>query len=58
MINVTDAVIFKGKFTDEEVLIPRVPMTPNNIAFEFKRIPFPNRVAFVLTISKSNFNSS
>ena len=53
MINVIHATILKGKFKDEEVLIPRIPMIPTDMSFdEFKRIQFPISVAFVMTIKK------
>jgi hypothetical protein len=36
MINVIHVTISKGKFKDEEVLIPRTPMIPTDMPFEFK----------------------
>ena len=53
MINVTYATILKGKFKNEEVLIPRIPIIPTDMPFEFKQIQFPIRVAFAMTINKS-----
>lgn len=41
MNNVIHARVLKGKFKGEEVLIPRIPMIPNDMPFEFKRIQFP-----------------
>jgi ATP-dependent DNA helicase PIF1 len=41
MGNVIHATILKGKFKGEEVLIPRIPMIPTDMPFEFKRIQFP-----------------
>ncbi|XP_055918612.1 uncharacterized protein LOC129950715 [Eupeodes corollae] len=38
MSNVIQASILKGKFKDEEVSIPRIPMIPTDMHFEFKRI--------------------
>lgn len=57
MINVIHATILKGKFKDEEVLIPRIPMIPTDMPFEFKRIQFPIRLAFAMTINKSQGQS-
>jgi len=48
-----DATILKGKFKGEEVLIPRIPMIPADMPFEFKRLQFPIRLAFAMTINKS-----
>ncbi|GBP59680.1 hypothetical protein EVAR_39837_1 [Eumeta japonica] len=53
MTNVIKAMILKGKFKGEEVLIPRIPMIPSDMPFEFKRIQFPIRLAFAMTINKS-----
>jgi PIF1 helicase. len=53
MINVIHATILEGKFKDEEVLIPRIPMIPTNMPFEFKQNKFPIRVTFAMMINKS-----
>ncbi|XP_055924675.1 uncharacterized protein LOC129956759 [Argiope bruennichi] len=55
---VIHATILKGKFKDEEVLIPRILMIPSDMPLEFKRIQFPIRVAFAMTINKSQSKSS
>ena len=57
MINVIHATILKGKLKDEEVLIPRNPMIPTDMPFELKRIQFPIRVAFAMTVNKSQGQS-
>jgi ATP-dependent DNA helicase PIF1 len=57
MANVIHATILKGKFKGEEVLIPRIPMIPTETPFEFKRIQFPIRLAFAMTINKSQGQS-
>jgi len=57
MINVIHTTILKAKFKDEEVLIPRIPMIPIDMPFKFKRIQFPIRVAFAMTINKSQGQS-
>lgn len=49
MENVIYATILTGKFEGEEVLIPRIPMIPTNLPFEFKRLQFPIRLAFAMT---------
>ena len=53
MIDVIHATIVKGKLKYEQVLIPRIPMIPTDMPFEFKRIQFPISVAFAMTINKS-----
>lgn len=57
MSNVIHARVLKGKFKGEEVLIPRIPMIPTDMPFEFKRIQFPIRLAFAMTINKSQGQS-
>ena len=57
MIKVIHATMRKGKFKDEEVLIARIRMIPTDMPFEFKRIQFPIRVAFAMTINKSQGQS-
>ena len=56
-INVIHATMLKGKFKDAKVLIPRIRMIPTDMHFEFKRIQFPIRVAFAMTINKSQGQS-
>lgn len=57
MSNVILARVLKGKFKSEEVLIPRISMIPTDMPFEFKRIQFPIRLAFAMTINKSQGQS-
>lgn len=49
--NVIEATILKGKYKD--VLIPRNPKIPTDVPFEFKRLQFPVRLAFSMTINRS-----
>lgn len=51
--NVVHAKILNGTFIGEEVLIPRIPMIPTDLPFDFKRIQFPLRLAFTMTINKA-----
>lgn len=55
--NVIKATILKGKFKGEDVMIPRIPLIPNDSPIEFKRIQFPLRLAFGMTINKSQGQS-
>ncbi|XP_072377802.1 ATP-dependent DNA helicase PIF6-like [Diabrotica undecimpunctata] len=53
MKNVIEASILNGKFKGENILIPRIPITPKDVSIQFKRIQFPIRLAFAMTINKS-----
>lgn len=54
MVNVIGATILTGKFKGEDVFIPRIPMIPSDMPFEFKRLQFPVRLAFAVTINKAH----
>ncbi|XP_054269201.1 ATP-dependent DNA helicase PIF1-like [Macrosteles quadrilineatus] len=51
--NVIEAKILTGSAKGEEVLIPRIPITTANLPFNFKRLQFPLKVAFSMTINKA-----
>ncbi|GFT72725.1 ATP-dependent DNA helicase pif1-like [Argiope bruennichi] len=53
MKNVIEARILNGKFRGENILIPRIPIIPTDVPIQFKRIQFPIRLAFAMTINKS-----
>jgi len=36
-----------------DLLIPRIPVIPTDMPFEFKRLQFPVRLAFAMTINKA-----
>lgn len=57
MNNIIEAKIIKGKYKGEDVLIPRIPMIPTDLPFDFKRLQFPVRLAFAMTINKSQGQS-
>jgi ATP-dependent DNA helicase PIF1 len=58
MNNVIEAtIIIKGKYKGQDVLIPRIPMIPTDLPFDFKRLQFPVRLAFAMTINKSQGQS-
>lgn len=57
MNNVINATILNGKFKGEDVLIPRIPLISTDVPFEFKRLQFPVRLAFAMTINKSQGQS-
>jgi ATP-dependent DNA helicase PIF1 len=53
MNNIIEATILNVKFKGEDVLLPRIPMIPTDMSFEFKRLQFPVRLAFAMTINKT-----
>lgn len=57
MNNVIEATIIKGKFKGKDFLLPRLPIIPSDVPFEFKRIQFPIRPAFAMTINKAQGQS-
>lgn len=55
--NVIEATVFTGCARGESVLIPRIPLIPSDYPFEFKRLQFPIKVCFGMTINKSQGQS-
>ncbi|XP_055312023.1 uncharacterized protein LOC129574268 [Sitodiplosis mosellana] len=53
MNNLIEATIITGKYKGENVLLPRIPLMPTDMPFEFKRIQFPIKLAFAMTINKA-----
>ena len=53
MSRVLEATIITGKHAGEDVFIPRIPLRPSNLPFDFKRLQFPVRVSFAMTINKA-----
>lgn len=51
--NILEATILTGKFKGEVVLLPRIPMIPSESTIPFKRLQFPIRLAFAMSINKS-----
>ena len=51
--NVIVAIIYNGKFLDENVLLPLIPIIPTDVSIQFKRLQFSIILAFAMTINKS-----
>lgn len=51
--NVIGATVLTGPAVGQTVLIPRIPMIPTDLPFNFKRIQFPVKVSFAVTINKA-----
>lgn len=51
--HIVQATIITGGAKGETVLIPRIPIIPTSLPFQFKRLQFPLKVAFSITINKS-----
>ena len=56
MLNVIEAEILNGKSNGDD-LIPRLPVIPTDMPFECKRLQFHVRLAFSMTINKSQGQS-
>ena len=50
--NVIEAIIITGCGSGETVLIPRIPLIPSDYPFDFKRLQFPLKLCFAITINK------
>lgn len=51
--NLIEATILTGKSKGEVCLIPRIPMIPTDMPFEFKRLQYPVRLSFAMSINKA-----
>lgn len=57
MPNLIEATILTGCAKGEVVFIPRIPLIPSDLPFTFKRTQFPVRLAFAMSINKSQGQS-
>ena len=55
--HVIEATIITGNARGEDVFIPRIPIKPSDLPFEFKRLQFPVRLNFAMTINKAQGQS-
>lgn len=50
--NIVKATIMAGMAKGQNVLIPRIPIIPTDLPFQFKRVQFLLKAAFAITITK------
>lgn len=55
--NIIEATILTGPAAGETAFIPRIPMIPSDLPFQFKRLQFPIKTCFAMTISKAQGQS-
>ena len=53
MKNIIEAEIISGCGEGDVVFIPRIPLAPSDLPFKFKRLQFPIRLSFAMSINKS-----
>lgn len=51
--NVIEAIVITGCAAGEIVFIPRIPMIPSDFPIQFKRVQFPVKSCFVMTVNKA-----
>lgn len=57
MSRVLEATIITVKYAGEDVFIPTIPLRTSNLPVNFKRLQFPVRLSFGMTISKAHGQS-
>jgi ATP-dependent DNA helicase PIF1 len=57
MPQVIEATILTGCANGKDIFIPRIPLIPSDTPFEFKRLQFPVRLAFAMSINKAQGQS-
>jgi ATP-dependent DNA helicase PIF1 len=55
--HVIEATIMTGCAKYEDVFIPRIPMIPTDVPYEFKRLQFPVKLCFAMSINKAQGQS-
>ena len=57
MPHVLQATVLSQEGTGEDVFIPRIPLIPTDMPFKFKRLQFPIRLCYSMSINKSQGQS-
>ncbi|CAF1932880.1 unnamed protein product [Rotaria magnacalcarata] len=57
MPHVIEATIMTSCAKGEDVFIPKIPLLPSDMPFEFTRLQFPVRLAFAMSINKAQGQS-
>ena len=57
ILYVIEATILSGCGKGEDMFIPRIPINPSDMPFEFKRLQFPVWLSFAMSINKSQRQS-
>ena len=57
MPHVIEVTILTGCAKGEDLFLPRIPMIPSDMPFEFRRLQFPLRLAFAMSINKAQEQS-
>jgi ATP-dependent DNA helicase PIF1 len=57
MANIIEATILRESEKGEVVFIPRIPLIPSDMPFDFKRLQYPVRLSFAMTINKAQGQS-
>eukprot|EP00106_Octopus_bimaculoides_P011078 XP_014778520.1 PREDICTED: uncharacterized protein LOC106875070 [Octopus bimaculoides] len=52
-----ETTILTGKASGEPVFIPRVPLIPSDMSFQYKRLQFPLKLSFEMSIKKAQSQS-
>jgi hypothetical protein len=53
MNDIIEATILNVKFKGEDVLLLRIPIILTDMSFKFKRLQYPVRLTFAMTINKA-----
>ena len=58
MPNLLEATVVTGCAKGEDVFTPRIPVIPSDLAFTFKRIQFPVKLSFAMSLNKAQGHTS
>ena len=55
--HVIEATIMTGQYAGDHVFVPRIPLISSELGFDFKRIQFPLKLCFAMSINKAQGQS-